>query len=128
MPDGVQLDLLDWLAKAEKQPTPEMNSLPSRSDWWGRLIAGSLAAANVRIHVSAHWTGTVVEQINDPVLGRRLLWHTGVITEYPFTASAKPSRTVYMTADGVGKIGLPVTVLDRGEGYVRYRIEGAANG
>ncbi len=128
MPDGAQLDLLDLLTappvsiEAVKIDTPP--SFPSRSYWWDEAIAGSEAAMNVRIHVSEHWTGIVVEQINDPVLGRRILWHSGTVTRYPYTATCIPSRTIFMTAEGAQGIGLPLTMLDRGDGYVRYMIKG----
>lgn len=132
MPDGAQLDLLDWIApQPDAIPAPTVaptDALPSRSYWWDEAIADSQAAQNVRIHVSDLWTGVVVEQINDPVLGRRILWNKGNVTQYPFTATCPPSRTIFMTAEGVQKLGVPLSVLDRGEGYVRYILNGEGNG
>ena len=125
MPDGAQLDLVDWLAATKPAAPAPAPCLPSKSWEWDRRIAGCQAERTVTIHVSEQWTGVVLEQVNDPELGMMLLWHTGRITEYPHSASMATARVIHMTAEGVARLAkqMPVTEHDRGEGYVRYRIK-----
>lgn len=74
--------------------------LPSRSVAWDRLLAGSPAAGRVRIHVSHRWDQVTLERMVEPGGYWRILWATGLITEYgPKSTGPLPLRTIYMTDD-----------------------------
>lgn len=132
MPDGSQLDLFMSIfpPSTEAQKIDMPAKLLSRSFEWDAMLARSQARRHIVIHVSRHWTGVVVEQFVDPALGRRMLWHTGAITEYPFTPGARPSRTIYMTAEQAASLHkkLPLVPVDRrhpaGQTWTRFRFAG----
>jgi hypothetical protein len=105
MRDAAQLDLFAAFAFGASNVTAKINTppiLPSRSGEWDRHIAGCAALARQRIHVSAHWTGIVLERLVDHDRGHWLLWSDGTFVEYgprPRLAD-KPLRLIHMTAEG----------------------------
>jgi hypothetical protein len=117
MPD-TQLDLF---AGAQASP-----ALPSRSWQWDLMLARLPESARLVIHVSLLWTQVVIEQLVCPVMGRRMLWHTGNITRYPAAPGTAPYRVVYLTADAAQGLHrqMPLIEIERDETYVRFRPAG----
>ena len=106
MRDTAQLDLFDPVVSifsasraVAKTYTPPV--LPSRSDEWDRFIGGCAALARTRIHVSARWTGIVLERLVDHERGHWLLWSSGVMVEYGPRPRVedKPLRLIHMAAE-----------------------------